>query len=323
MAAQRPTIFYAYDPAQRTRFLEHETSPVLMEKAADEAVWLPPADADVIVCSLASWAKAPRTSPPGWPFGIRYIQFASAGVDTLPDWARSVAHVASVRGVTAEPIAEYVMAAILADCKRLDALDHFARTTTENAFDERTWPSGSMRSLKGQTLGLLGYGAIGQAVARRAEAFGMEIIALRRSPQSDRSRFVATVEELVARSDQLVLCAPSTAETRHILNDRTFAAMKPSAHLINVARGALVDHDALSRALDAGRLRYATLDVTDPEPLPSDHPLLTSEKVRITPHAAWFSHNHFDRVTTKLLQNLGRYVKGEPLADVADFSRGY
>ncbi len=108
-----------------------------------------------------------------------------------------------------------------------------------------------------------------------------------------------------------------------MIDDRVLSLVKPTAHLINVARGTLVDHEALLRALDAGRLHHATLDVTDPEPLPKDHPLMSHERATITPHAAWYSPDHFDRVTAKLLDNLGRYANGEPLADIADFARGY
>ena len=318
----QPTLLYAYDPAQRARFAAHPCAPRLIDNPPGVPVWLPPADADAIVCFLGSWAKAPKQAPEGWPFNIRYIQFASAGVDTLPEWARTIPYVASARGITAEPIAEYVMAAIMADCKRLDLLVAGMRAS-DVPFDETQWPTGAMRSIKGQTLGLVGYGAIGQAIARRAEAFGMEVIATRRSGGDGSPRFVAGIDELAARADQLVLCAPATAETLRMIDDRVLSLVKPTAHLINVARGTLVDHEALLRALDAGRLRHATLDGTDPEPLPKDHPLMSHERATITPHAAWYSPDDFDRVTAKLLDNLGRYANGEPLADIADFARGY
>jgi len=317
-----PILLYAYDAGQRRRFEAHETRPSIRANEAGIPVWQPPVDADVIVCSLSAWAKAPEEAPVGWPFNIKYIQFASAGVDTLPEWARGVPHVASARGVTAEPIAEYAMAAIIADCKKLDLIATNMRAY-DGHYDETKWPTGAMRSIKGRTLGLVGYGAIGQAIAKRAEAFGMTVIALRRSGTDGTSRFVETIDELARRSDEIVLCAPATSDTYRMIDDRVFALMKPTTHLINVARGTLVDHDALLRALDGGKLRHATLDVTDPEPLPKAHPLAAHPKVTITPHAAWYSPDHFDRVTTKLLANLYRYAKGEPLADVADFERGY
>ena len=206
----QPTLLYAYDPAQRARFAAHPCAPRLIDNPPGVPVWLPPADADAIVCFLGSWAKAPKQAPEGWPFNIKYIQFASAGVDTLPEWAHTIPYVASARGITAEPIAEYVMAAIMADCKRLDLLVAGMRAS-DVPFDETQWPTGAMRSIKGQTLGLVGYGAIGQAIARRAEAFGMEVIATRRSGGDGSPRFVAGIDELAARADQLVLCAPATA----------------------------------------------------------------------------------------------------------------
>jgi phosphoglycerate dehydrogenase-like enzyme len=320
---KKPVIYYACDPQQQERIRAHASAPDVIMKPADAPIWLPPPDADVIFCSLMSWAKAPEAAPPGWPFNIRYIQFASAGIDTLPKWARGVNEIASVKGVTAEPIAEYAMAAILSDCKRIDIIAGLVENADVNAFDERNWPQGTMRTVKGQTIALLGYGAIAQAIAHRAEAFGMRVKALRRSAGTADPRFVHSLEALLAEADHLVLCAPATAETRHIMNDAAFAAIKPGCHLINVARGALVDQDALVRALDAGRLRKATLDVTEPEPLPADHPLRGRKDVVVTPHAAWFSEDHFHRVTSKLLENLERYAKGEPVVDRADFDRGY
>ncbi len=99
--------------------------------------------------------------------------------------------------------------------------------------------------------------------------------------------------------------------------------MSARVHAVLVARSGSTSLARLLRALDAGRLHHATLDVTDPEPLPKDHPLMSHERATITPHAAWYSPDHFDRVTAKLLDNLGRYANGEPLADIADFARGY
>ncbi len=319
---RNPVLLYAYDPTQRARFEAHGSRPQLRCNDPGVPVWLPPADADAIVCFLGAWSKAPTAAPEGWPFNIKYIQFASAGVDTLPVWARTVEHVASARGITAEPIAEYAMAAIMADCKKLDLLASGMRAH-EGHYDETQWPTGAMRSVKGQTLGLVGFGAIGQAIAKRAEAFGMTVIALRRSGSDGTSRFVDSIDDLAARADQLVLCAPATPQTHRMIDARVLSLMKPTAHLVNVARGTLIDHDALLQALDGGRLRHATLDVTDPEPLPQSHPLACHDKVTVTPHAAWYSPDHFDRVTTKLLENLSRYAKGEPLADRADFERGY
>jgi phosphoglycerate dehydrogenase-like enzyme len=320
-----PVLFYGLSDAELPRFENHETAPVLIRKGADQPVWLPPVEAEAIFSFAKAWSNAPREAPAGWPFNIRFIQLASAGVDVLPQWAWEGPVVACARGITAEPIAEYVVTAIVRDSKRFSGLICSDAAQYKHLMDERNWPQGTFRSIKGQTLGLVGYGAIGQAIARRAEALGMNVKALRRStPQEASGLFVGSITELAAQADHLVLCAPATPETHHIVNAAVLSACKKGAHLIKVARGTLVDQHALLDALDRDDgLRHATLDVTDPEPLPDGHPFYRHPKVTLTPHAAWYSADHHDRLTAKLLANLSTWVHGEPLADRADRGKGY
>jgi phosphoglycerate dehydrogenase-like enzyme len=120
-----------------------------------------------------------------------------------------------------------------------------------------------------------------------------------------------------------VLCAPSTPETDRVIDAGVLAAAKPGLHIVNVARGCLLDHEALLRALDQGLVGKATLDVTEPEPLPAGHPFYSHPRVRLTPHMAWYSATHHHRLTEKLLENLGRFSRGEELVDVVDPAKGY
>lgn len=323
-SSQGPVVFYGLSPDQAEEFAAHEAVPQLILKAEDQPVWAPPPEAEAIFCFAKAWKGAPATAPIGWPYNIRYIQMASAGADAVPEWAwGGGVQVACARGVTAEPIAEYVIAAILRDSKAFETMVVRSLAEFRAVGDETAWGQQTLRAIKGQTLGLVGYGAIGQAIATRARALGMKVRALRRSTGGDPEIFVTDINALVAESDQIVLCAPATPETRHIMNAAVMAHAKPGAHLINIARGGLLDHDALAAALDAGQIRHATLDVTEPEPLPEGHAFYSDPRVTLTPHAAWFSLDHHQRLTRKLLDNLGRFARGEPLADLVEAGKGY
>lgn len=318
-----PVVFYGLSEAEFAQFEGHACRPVLVRKRPDKPVWLPPAQAEAIFCFAKAWAGAPKQAPEGWPFNVRYIQLASAGVDALPVWAWQGTTVACARGVTAEPIAEYVMTAIFRDSKNFDRMVGRDHAHFLSIADEDEWPEDTFRPIRGQVLGLVGYGAIGQAIAARARAMGMAVKALRRSGGGDPDTFVTSIDDLVAQADQIVLCAPATPATHHIIDARVLSLCKPGVHLINVARGNLVDHPALEAVLASGRIRHATLDVTDPEPLPAGHPFYDNPSVTLTPHAAWFSADHHQRLADKLLDNLGRWSRGETLVDIAVPGRGY
>lgn len=175
-------------------------------------------------------------------------------------------------------------------------------------------------------MGLVGIGAIGSAVARRALAFDMRVVATRRSaavPAGDGIETAASLAELLAQSDHIVVAAPATPETHHLIDAEALAAVKPGAHLVNIARGSLVDQDALVAALDDGRLAMASLDVVDPEPLPADHPLFHHPKVRLSAHISWSSPDTSRRTLELFVENVARYRAGEPLAGAVDLEHGY
>ena len=132
-----------------------------------------------------------------------------------------------------------------------------------------------------------------------------------------------SLHEVLAGSDHVVVSAPATAATRHLIDAAAFDALKPGAHLVNVARGALVDQDALLAALDSGRVATASLDVVDPEPLPEGHPLYAHPGVRLSPHISWSAPDTMDRTVALFAENLRRYRAGRPLQGVVDPIAGY
>ena len=164
------------------------------------------------------------------------------------------------------------------------------------------------------------------AVARRALAFSMEVIGGRRQAAPRPVKGITLCPDLVTllgRSDHLVVAAPATPATRHLLNEAAFASVKPGVHLVNVARGSLVDQDALLRALDEGRVAMASLDVVEPEPLPDGHPLYWHPSVRLSPHISWSSPRTAARTITCFIDNLARFRDGRPLLGVVDTEAGY
>jgi phosphoglycerate dehydrogenase-like enzyme len=188
------------------------------------------------------------------------------------------------------------------------------------------WSIASLGGLYGRTLGIIGIGGIGQAVATRALAFGMRVVALRRSDAPSPVAEVEIVRDLsalLASADHVVVAAAATHATVRLLGDAAFAQMKPGVHLVNVARGALVDHEALRRALGDGRVGLASLDCVDPEPLPAGHWLYMHPRVRLSPHISWSMPLAFDLLIEPFIDNLQRDLRGEPLIHLVDLELGY
>ncbi|MFT8717924.1 NAD(P)-dependent oxidoreductase [Acetobacter sp.] len=272
-----------------------------------------------------AWSEAPSAPPPEWQDGPRWVQIASAGIDSFPKWLTEGRLVTCGRGDAATPIAEYVISALLHHERQVDAL----HPTSPQEWETITAPfrhAPVTGTLQGRTLGLAGYGAIGRAVASRARAFGMNVRVLRRGPWTEREDGIepaASLAALFRKSDHLVLAMPLTRETRHIVNADILRQARSGLHLVNIARGGLIDQDALLRALDAGRPAFATLDVTTPEPLPEGHPLYTHPRVRLTPHISWVGPSVQDNLVRRIRTNLSHYLRGEPLLDLIDPARGY
>jgi phosphoglycerate dehydrogenase-like enzyme len=297
---------------------DHDSRPEVI--AAPEATpWTIAGDADVLIIRpTPAWRNAPRTAPEGWPGRLRWVFSCSVGVDFYPDWLLEAPLVSCARGTASEEIADYVIAAIYARAKDL------SRVAVERAAE---WRYQELGRVVDSTIGVIGLGAIGTAVARRAAALGARVLAVRRS----RAGLVGvigvdmrdSVADVVREADHIVIAVPATPETRHLFDAALFAQVKPGAHLINVARGSVVDQQALLDALDAGQLSFATLDVTDPEPLPEGHRLYTHPATLITPHLSANYTVARGKLLDKILGDLSRFAFGQKLGDVVDRARGY
>ncbi len=313
-----PTIACHLSEPLEALLAAHASAPRIVSYTRQgAALWDVPPDADVLFTFAQGWRKAPAEAPKGWPFKLQYIQIAAAGVDAFPGWFFEGPPVSCGRGITSTPIAEWVFAAMLAQEKK------WASTRVTARAD---WRQVGLGCLEGKTVGLLGVGAIGQAIARRALAFNMRVLAVRRDAQAEPLPGIALVDTLAAlaaQSHHLVVCAPLTPHTRHLLGREALAAAAPGLHVINVSRGAIIDDAALLEALDDGRVAAATLDVTEPEPLPEGHPFYSHPRVWLTSHISWASDHGDDRIAAKLLDNLERKLRGEPLLDIVDAARGY
>ncbi len=268
-------------------------------------------------------ARAPR---------LKWVHSATSGVERAltPASRERGLIVTNARGVFSQPIAEYVLMMILAVSRRLPQLLELQR--------ERTWQPLEGMELRDVTVGIVGLGSIGRAVAGLATAFGCRVVAVRRRPDAeeaadddqsggdatlDRVGGPETLPELLAESDFIVLAAPLTPETEDMINAETLAQVKSGAWLINVARGRLIDERALLRALREGPLGGAVLDTFRDEPLPPMSSFYDLPNVIVTPHTAWSSGRVLDRSVELFCDNLRRFSNGEPLLNVVDPAAGY
>lgn len=257
---------------------------------------------------------------------LRWVQFSSHGVDHLRGdvLVQEEVIVTTGRGNYASVIAEHVFGMMLMLSR--DFVKMLGRQK-EHSWERRI----QAVELKGKTFGLVGLGSIGQEVAQRSRAFGMRIIATKRTvPDPSVPRGLvdelipsSNLEHLLTESDFVLLSLPSTGETKSYLKEPQLRAMKPTAFLLNVGRGDAVEEEALIKALQEGWIAGAGLDVFRREPLPPESPLWDMPNVIITPHTAGFSERFLERATGTFIQNLRRYVSGEPMINVLDRRRGY
>lgn len=260
---------------------------------------------------------------------LRWVHTSAVAVETLclPElFARGVL-VSNSRGIQAAPIAEHVLAVVLALAKQLPFALAAQREHrwVQNDFvgDRLPW------MLRGRTLGIIGVGTIGSEIAVRASAFGMRVIGLRR--RADRGAVVgferimpaAELDALLAMVDVLVVAAPLTPETQDLLGADRLARMKKGALIVNVGRARIIDHTALVDALRSNRLGGAALDVFPQEPLPADHPLWSLPNVIVTPHTSGFRSGHWDDVVTLFGDNLERFAQGQALKFRVEPQLGY
>lgn len=280
----------------------------------------PPADlqADAFFGGYMGWDEIVRWIDAA---DVKWVQLSGTGVDNVaPAVFENGRIVTCARGAGAVPISEWVLAAVLAWAKRMP------ETFLSEPPKYWNFPKPALDRVEGSTLALVGLGGIGEAIATRALAFGMEVRALRRTDAPSPVpgvQMVRSLEELLPDAAHVVLAAPSTAKTRNLIGADAFALMTPGVHLVNIARGALVDQDALRVALDDGVVAQATLDTVTPEPLPEGHWLYSHPRVRMTAHISWYTPQLQAAAIDILIENVGRYLADEPLLYVVDPAEGY
>lgn len=257
---------------------------------------------------------------------LRWIHAGGAGVNSYDLGAIAARGIVLTNssGVAAPNIAEHIMGMMLALARRIPAL--------VRSQDAREWRDHvthrEVSELLGSTLLIVGVGDIGQELGRRAAVFGMEVLGVRRSasaiyPGFDLVGDRDALPELVGRADHIVITLPETAESRGMIDAALIARMKPGSIIYNVGRGPVIDSDALIAALERGHLGGAGLDVTDPEPLPSDSPLWAMDNVLITSHTSGSTPRYWQRLLPIVMENIRRIQAGEQPRNVVDLAAGY
>lgn len=310
---------------------------VLCERAADRPPGLDGLGVEFRCCDADGLAEAIRGARALllWDFfstavsdvwaqadSLEWIHITAAGVDTLlfDELRESDVVVTNARGVFDRPLAEYVLGAVIADAK-----------DSRNSFDlqrRHQWQHRETRRITGATALVVGTGGIGREIAKLLRAAGLVVRGAGRRAVADDPDFgeVIQSDNLAAEADwcdYLILAAPLTAQTRGLVNAEVLAAMKPDAHLVNIARGPMVDESALLAALTERRIGGATLDVFDTEPLPPDHPLWDAPNVTITAHMSADVVGWRDTLAAQFAANVRRWLAGEPLVNVVDKKLGY
>ena len=289
---------------------------ILLPASRDEAV-AQAAEVDI----ATGWSLPPALLEHGRR--LKWVHAFNAGVDGfvgLPGIRDT--RVVLTRTVGAHvALPDHVMALVLAFARRLHV---DIRHQITHTWDRQ---SGIGEDVAGRVLGIMGLGQIGRPLAARAAAFGMRVIGTKRTPEPvphvDLVLPADRIGDLLTEADYVVALLPLTPETTGRMGEREFRSMKPTAVFINVSRGPIVQEPALIRALRDGWIAGAGLDVFEVEPLPADSPLYDLPQVIVTPHVSGITPQFFERIAAIFAQNLGRYVRGEPLANVVDVGRGY
>jgi phosphoglycerate dehydrogenase-like enzyme len=284
-----------------------------------------------------SFLPSPEQAP-----NLRWIQFSYAGIDSMlgsPILAKDGLAVTTLSGAAAAQVAEYAVSMLLALGHRLPAA-FLLQTKAE--WPKDAWDRLSPVELRGSTVGLVGYGSIGREVARLLQPFQVAILAAKRDvmhpqdsgytadglgdPNGDlfaRLYPIAAVRSMLKECDFVVVSLPLTPETRNLIGPAEFAAMKPTAFLVDVGRGGIINHPALVAALQDRKIGGAALDVFHQEPLPREDPLWRQSNLIITPHIAGISPHYQERAAALFAENLRRYLTGSPLLNRFDPEKGY
>ena len=240
---------------------------------------------------------------------LKWVQALGTGVDNLVDLPslRPDVLVTNIRGIHGPPLSEAAIASMLALSRRLPR--------SVRSQDQRRWDRWPSALIDGKTVGIFGVGAIAADLAPKCKALGMRVVGIssapdRQLPGFDEMRSRDDLAGAVGDLDFLVVLTPLTAETRHFVGAEVLAAMKPTSHLVNLARGGVVDETALIEALDKGRIAGAALDVFEQEPLPPEHPLWSTKNVIITPHLGGFYDAYVDRAMPTIEHNMACFIAG-------------
>jgi len=254
---------------------------------------------------------------------LRWIHSKSAGLDNLifPELVHSDVILTNGKGVFSAALGEFALAAIL----------YFAKDIPRMRRNQaaRQWAPFDVERIEGKVLGIVGYGDIGRAVATRAHAMGMRIFATRRhapaesDPLIERYYSPAELHDMLALCDYIVVAAPLTPETRHMIGDAEFAVLKPTSTVMNIGRGAVIDEDALVRALTEGRIKGAGLDVMEHEPLSAGSALYGMDNVLLSPHCADNVVGWNADAMRFFLAQYARFQNNEPLLNVVNKQLGY
>lgn len=260
---------------------------------------------------------------------LKWLHSTAAGVAQLmyPELRDSGILVTNPSGVFSVPMAEHTMGLLLALARNFP--DSVRQQDRANWSQQELWDKPQhLTELNGQVLLIVGYGSIGRELAKRARAFELRVWGVTRSGKGDGSLGekifpVARLQEVLPEADYVVISAPETAETKHLIGAREIAKMKRGARLINVGRGSLLDEAALIRALETGALGGAALDVAETEPLPPESPLWHAPNLLITPHTSAVSDRLWQRQTKLLVELLERWFDGKEMFNRVDLARGY
>jgi phosphoglycerate dehydrogenase-like enzyme len=254
---------------------------------------------------------------------VRWVHSRSAGLDSLlfPELVTSAVPLTNGSGVFSQSLGEFALGAILYFAKDFRRM---IRNQTAGV-----WEQFDVEEISSQTVGIVGYGDIGRAVAKRVHPMGMTVLANKRHPPQSADpmvdRFYKTEElrEMLARCDYVVVSLPLTAETHHMISDAEFAAMKPTAVVINIGRGPVIDQAAMVRALTAKQIKGAGLDVFEQEPIPAGDPMYQLENVLLSPHCADHTAEWLNQAMRFFLDQYRRFTNGEPLENVVNKTLGY
>jgi phosphoglycerate dehydrogenase-like enzyme len=240
---------------------------------------------------------------------LKWIQALGTGVDGVIDQPslRPEVVISNIRGIHGAPVSEAALLGMLALSRRLPDSIRYQ--------DKRSWTRWPPKLIDRKTVGIYGVGLIAEALAPRCKALGMTVVGFtstkRELPGFDRMHLRSELLEVAKELDYLVLLVPYSEETRDIIDARVFAAMKPTSYLINLARGGIVDEDALMQALEGSQIAGAALDVFQEEPLPADHPLWTTKNVIITPHLGGFCDVYAERALPTIAHNMDCFLRGD------------